>query len=95
MVRSLSLKLTGPELDLVCAMRELGFGEMFGVEIPDAEQETRLMIPQATYDLILHIRSGVRYIDVLTVHRGQPTLAETDLKIDTFRCRKKVKFPTG
>ena len=95
MVKSQSQLVSSHEADLIDAIREVQFGELYGVDIPASE--TRLIEKPLTpvmWDLILYIRSGVQHIDVLTVHHGQPIQAETDCKILGFHCRKKTKFPT-
>ena len=87
--------MSASEADLIEAMQRVQYGELFGVEVAPGEgQLDGLDLPAATRDLLLTIRSGVQYIDVLTVHNGQPTQAETDCKILGFRCRIKIKFPT-
>jgi hypothetical protein len=95
MVKSTSDYLTPSEYDLVEAIQQVCFGEIYGVEIEQGGgQWIETNLSPAMLDLIFFIRSGVQYIDVLTVHQGQPTLAETDCKINGFRCRQKLKFPT-
>jgi hypothetical protein len=89
------LELVSPgEADLLEAISLVEYGEMFGVEIEQGEgQWIETEISPAMRDLLLYIRSGVQHIDVLTVHCGQPTQAETDSIIFGFRCRKRIKFP--
>jgi hypothetical protein len=85
-----------PEWELLEAIRELKFGEMYGVEMDlTQDQWMDYKLTPAITDFLLYLRSGIPYIDVLTVHNGQPVIAETDLKIDKFKCRRRVKFPTG
>jgi hypothetical protein len=75
-------------------MQQVRFGEMFGVEIPSSEPYLDYHgASQTEQDLIFVIRSGIQYIDVLTVHNGQPVTIELDQEINGFRCRKKIKFP--
>ncbi len=94
MVKSQAENLSEQERDLIDTIRELVFGELYGVEIPDREAVyTRLLTP-IEQDLILYIRSGCQHIDILTVHNGQPAMAETDSKIRGFRARRRVRFPT-
>ena len=83
-----------PEYQLLEAIREVKFGELFGVQVDDQAKWIDYELSQAEIDLLTFVREGNQYIDILTVHNGQPTLAETDYKISGFRCRKKVKFPT-
>jgi hypothetical protein len=84
-----------PEWELLEAIRELKFGEMYGVEIDlTQDQWMDYKLTPAITDFLLYLRSGIPYIDVLTVHNGQPVIAETDLKIDKFKCRRRVKFPS-
>lgn len=83
-----------PEYLLLEAIREVKFGELFGVQVDDQHKWIDYELLQAEMDLLCFIRDGAQYIDVLTVHNGQPVLAETDFRLSGFRCRKKVKFPT-
>lgn len=92
MVKSVSEVLTEHEENLIDAIHEMRFGELYGVEIPaDGERLHKLLSP-AEQELIYFIRAGHQYIDILTVHNGQPTLAEIDCKIRGFRTRRKVRF---
>lgn len=94
MVKSAMIYLTPGEADLVGAIQKLQHGEIFGVEVEQGGgQWVEMSLSPALRDLILYIRSGVQSIDILTVHNGQPSLAETDFKINGFRCRKRIKFP--
>ncbi len=97
MVRSDCFTVSPEEADLIEAMALVGYGEMYGVNVPAGGGEFIEWgnLPQATRDLILYIRSGFPYIDVLTVHKGMPAFAEFDGEIRGFHCRKKVRFPTG
>lgn len=98
MLKSSVIRITLPEANLIDTIQFVKYGELYGVEIPD---ESNLLMPferalsQAMIDLINQIRNGGQYIDVLTIHNGQPTCAEYDFKLNGFRCRKKVRFPTG
>lgn len=83
-----------PEWQLLEAIREIKYGEIFGVQVDDNGKWIEDEVTPAEACLLEYIRDGAQYIDILTVHNGQPTLAETDMKIHGFRCRKKVKFPT-
>jgi hypothetical protein len=95
MVISSPICLTPGEADLIGAIEKVRFGEIFGVEIDQGGgQWVEMDLTPAMWDLIMYIRTGVQYIDILTVHNGQPTLAETDCKIRGFLCRQKIKFPT-
>jgi hypothetical protein len=89
------LELVSPgEADLLEAISVLEFGEMFGVEIRQGEgQWIETEISQEMHALPLYTRTGIQYIDVLTVYRGQPVQAETDSILFGFRCRKSMKFP--
>lgn len=83
------------EKGLIEAIRSIRYGEMYGVEILDLPANVEMVVNTAEWDFIHFIRSGNISIDILTVHNCQPTLAEMDMKIGSFRCRKKVKFPTS
>ena len=95
MLQSTLVSLSLPEANLVDTIQFVQFGELFGVEIPSEENTLERQVSPAMLELILYIRTGCQYIDVLSIHNGQPTFAETDFKKNGFRCRRKVKFPTG
>jgi hypothetical protein len=88
------LTLSKEEQDLLWTIRELCFGELFGIEIKDTPKTCALKVSPSERDLIDLIRSGTQKIDILSVHMGEPVLAEVDFKLNNFRCRKKIKFPT-
>jgi hypothetical protein len=99
LVKLTEVLVSSPEARLIDSIQAIYFGEMFGVEIPSEDPkkaDTMLFreLSPAMLDLILYTRAGCQYIDVLTVHNGQPTLAETNLKLGGFRCRKQIRFPT-
>jgi hypothetical protein len=94
MVQSL-LILSDEENSLLWAIRELGFGELYGVEIKDGTRAIEQTASIAERDLIETIRRGNQYFDVLYVHQGSPIMAEIDFKLNGFRCRKKIRFPTS
>ncbi len=83
------------ESDLLWTIRELGFGELYGVEIRDGPKDTVFRANQQEADLIEAIRAGNQYLDVLYVHQGSPIMVEIDFKVNGFRCRKKIRFPTS
>jgi hypothetical protein len=89
-----SVKVSKRERDLILGMRSLKFGEMFGVEVPDEPYTEDLKVTGNEQDLLTLLRNGLMYIDVLTIHNGEPTLVETDLICNGFRSRKKHKLPT-
>lgn len=89
-IRNLSV----PEIKLLNAVRDLGFGEIFGADVPDAPCTLMMDLNEAEWKLVNWLRAGHTHIDVLSVHMGMPALAETDYEKDGFRCRKKTKFPT-
>jgi len=89
------IKVSKKERDLLLSIRDLGYGEIFGIEIPDENPEFDFAVTKAELDLITMIRNGMGYIDVLTVHNGEPAISENDFKDRGFRCRKKIKYPTS
>lgn len=91
---SYKVKVSRQEQKLLDTIRAIGYGELFGVEIDDAPKEINLDVSMNCQDLIEMIRNGAQHIDVLTIHQGEPVMAETDYKDNGFRCRKKTKFPT-
>jgi hypothetical protein len=75
--------------------RKIGYGELYGVEIPDEVRTVQALLSPCENDLIELIRDGQQELSVLHVHQSQPALAELDYVEKGFRCRKKVKFPTA
>ena len=90
----LSYLVTAREQELLDVIREVQYGELYGVEIEAQEPEREELVSPAERDLLEAIRGGLQYIDVLTIHNGEPSVAELDYKSAGFRCRKKIKFPT-
>lgn len=90
----LSYLVSAREQELLDCLREVQYGEMYGVEIAAQEPGIEELVSPAERDLLEAIRDGMQYIDVLTIHNGEPSVAELDYKSAGFRCRKKIKFPT-
>jgi hypothetical protein len=88
------MKLTQQEYDLVLVMREIKYGEIYGIELASGIQDKELDVSPSTKALIQAIRDGENDIGVLTVHNKEPVNAEVDYKSKGFCCRKKIKFPT-
>jgi hypothetical protein len=86
------MKLSQSEKDLIDAIREVRFGEIYGVEIPIEAAGLDVTINDACVWLIGEIREGLTDISVLTVHDGRPVTAETDFKFRNLCCRKKYKY---
>lgn len=93
MVQS-AMKVTKTEKLLLETLAEMRFGEIYGLELMDEPTTEVVMVTAAQRSLIRNIWGGMRNIGVLSVHQGDPVLAEVDCKINGFRCRKKYKFPT-
>lgn len=94
MVKSCPELVSGPEHALIETIQALQYGELYGVQVDAEDRWVDCEVSPAMRDLLGYIRDGAQHIDILTVHNGQPTLAETDLLLNGFRCRKKVKFPS-
>ncbi len=94
MIRLFTELISTPEYYLLEVIQDIQFGELFGVQVDDNAKWIEYEVSPAMQCLLEYIRDGAQYIDILTVHNGQPVLAETDMKLQGFRCRKKVKFPT-
>ena len=94
MLRS-TMKLSEAEVKLLEAIHEVGYGEMFGVEVPHGAPNSNREVSKNFKDLVEFVRDGNQYIDVLTIHQGEPVTAEIDQEIKGFRCRKKRRFPTA
>lgn len=90
----LSVLVSSSELKLLSLIREIGYGEMFGVEILPDTYDLKVEVTEAEKSLLDTVRGGFQYIDVLTIHNGAPIVAEVDFQDSGFRCRKKLRFPT-
>jgi hypothetical protein len=86
--------VTDNEARLLQTLRALKFGELYGMEISAGEVTHVMEINGAERSLICEIRNGLQYISILHVHEGSPTIAQVDQKLNGFKCRKKIKFPT-
>ena len=94
MLHSKTMKLSEAEILLQEAIKEIQCGEMYGVEIPQQKLVKAREVSGNFLSLLEELRDGVTYVDVLTIHQGEPVMMEIDCKINDFRCRKKTKFPT-
>ena len=92
-MQTFAVELSESEAGLIETLREVAFGEMYGVRIANEPAHIPSRISAAERALVLEIRDGLEDISVLHVHEGQPAYAEIDEKIAGFRCRKKIKFP--
>jgi hypothetical protein len=88
------MTLTKQEKELLDAVVEVKYGEIFGVELDPGKPEIEVEASQNFRSLIEAIRDGLNHISVLTIHQGDPAMAETDFKHKGFSCRKKYRFPT-
>lgn len=80
--------------NLLRTTREIRYGELFGVDLDMRGSRETIFVSLAEKDLIRMITDeGIVYIDVLTVHQGDPVIVEMDQELNGFRCRKKVKLP--
>jgi len=87
-----STRIDKAVFNLIQTIRNLGYGEMFGVRIELTGDPTSEQLNNAEEMLAMIIEEGVQYIDVLTVHDGKPAMLETDFKMNGFHCRKKTKI---
>ena len=92
-MQTFAVELTEDEAQLIEALREVAFGEVYGVCLTEGPVGRLRRLSSAERALILEMRDGTKDISVLHVHEGQPTYAEVDEKIKGFRCRKKIRFP--
>ena len=89
-----ALKVSPAEKALIEATRALRYGELFEVAVAAGEPTEAIEVSPGEADLLRLVRSaGPLSIDVLTVHQGQPVLAELELIVNGFRGRKKLKLP--
>ena len=86
------LDLTEDEAGLIEALREVTFGEVYGVRLTNSGTLKPRRINAAERAMILEMRNGMNEVSVLHVHDGQPAFAEVEETINGFRCRKKVRF---
>ncbi len=88
------IEVSDSEAALIETMQNLRYGEMFSVEIDARPAGQAKKVSANVRSLLEWIRDGAQHIDVLTVHEGEPVLAEIDYQHHGFRCRKRIKFPT-
>ena len=79
---------------LLKTIRSLEYGEVFGVVIDENPRTVEVELNENEIDLVRWLEENSE-IDILTVHSGKPVLIETDFEQNGFRCRKKIKLPTG
>jgi hypothetical protein len=89
-----NVKISDGEFDLINAVRRVGFGEIYGAEIKLGEPNRSVALNANERALIMEIRNGLQYIDVIHVHEKKPVYIEIDEKINGFCTRKKIKLPT-
>ena len=80
-------------IKLIETTRELKFGEVCGIEVPYTGLPRQFEVSNNEADLLDFLDENP-CIDRLTVHQGEPVLAETKYESNGFRCLKKIKFPT-
>jgi hypothetical protein len=81
-------------MNLLSAIDATQFGQIENVTVEHDVASIPAVVSENQRDLIALIRSGTRYFDSISVHRGEPVIAETSGTDFGFRCRKKIKFPT-
>ena len=86
--------ISSQECKLFETIQVVKYGELYGVEVESGPKWIEYDLSPPMRSLLEYIRDGGQYIDILTIHNGQPAMAETDLKINGFRCRRKVRFST-
>lgn len=87
--------LSDEEKQLVEAIHDVNYGEIYGVEISGGNPQHHFEVSANVEDLIEAIRDGLNNISVLSIHQGEPVMAEVDYKMGRLHCRKKTKFPTN
>ena len=90
-----ALELAEAEARLVDALRDVAYGEIYGIQVEPGERNRLYRLSAAERSLIFEIRDGLTSISVLHIHDNQPVYAEVDEKIGGFHCRRKIKFPSG
>ncbi len=78
---------------LIETARKLKFGEICSIEVVYTGSPREVEVSRNEADLLNFLDENP-CIDKLTVHQGEPVLAETNYESNGFRCRKKIKFPT-
>ncbi len=87
---------TQVEADLLRDIKDLGFGELLDLELPETNEKPTVLISleEPQKKLVNAIRDGHRFFTVLVVHNGMPSYGEfpTETKCLKHRCRKRLKF---
>ena len=87
-------RVSASELSLIQTIRSVKYGEIFSPKVAPGPFDKDVEISMNIRQLLDLIRDGCE-VAILTIHQGEPTLAEVDTLINNFRCRKKIKFPAG
>lgn len=87
------LKLSTEEVELLEAIQELQYGELYEVDIPSTEPVHQKRLHDWQHKLIDIIRSGNQYIDSIKVHQGKAT--QISIAGRQGRLKFKRKFTIG
>ena len=77
---SFLLGLTDAETNLIEAIREVGHGEIYSIQISPGQQTRAYQLNEAEKSLVMEIRNGMSDISVLHIHDGLPAYAEVEPK---------------
>ena len=89
----LNYPLTPIEATILAAAQEIRFGELLEVEVKDSPEciHMPLTAPQKAFIEALRNR-GIRYLDKITVHNGNPQQIEIDGLMEGIRYTQKIRF---
>jgi hypothetical protein len=89
----LNYPLTPIEATILAAAQEIQFGELLEVEVKDSPERIHMPLtaPQKAFIEALRNR-GIRYLDKITVHNGNPQQIELDGLMEGIKYKQKIRF---
>jgi len=86
-----SMQITHAQSKLLEAVRDLNYGEIYSVD--DEPSEVSVMEELSPEEKkLLDTLKEEKHIDIIVVHNGIAVYAEIDKKLNSFRCRKRIKL---
>ena len=89
----LNFPLTPTEAAILMAAQEIQFGELLQVVIEDSDERVPMTLtsPQKAFVETLR-RQGIRYLDSIVVHNGNPQQIEVEGAFGSIQYRRKIRF---
>ena len=89
----LNYPLTPTEAAILMAAQEIQFGELLQVVIEDSDELVPMTLtgPQKAFVETLR-KQGIRYLDSIVVHNGNPQQIEVEGAFGSIQYRRKIRF---